>query len=62
MQQMIRSKTSLSAKCGVVQFQGDVREMFFCCFAFVEYVLLKNDDILQSMCDLECYAWSAAEH
>jgi len=36
-------------------------EKCFCCFAFVEYILLKNSDILQSICELKCCARSAIE-
>ena len=28
----------------------------FGCFAPVDYILLKNSDILQSVCELKCYA------
>ena len=36
-------------------------EMFLVVFAKVEYILLEDNDILQSVCELECYAQSAIE-
>ena len=33
----------------------------FGCFASAETILLKNNEILQSVCELECYSRSAFE-
>ena len=55
MQQTYRGKTSLQLPNG----RGSVsKDDIFGCFAPVEYIMLKNNDILQSVCELECYARS----
>jgi len=47
----------------MLQFQDETDvmsdEMFLFLFASVEYILLNDDDTLQSVCELECYLWSA---
>ena len=55
MQQTHRCKT---AAVGVVRFQDDgvLDDDVFGCFASVEYVSLKNNEILQSVRQFECYA------
>ena len=59
-QQMYHCKTSLQVQVGMVGFQNDDREMFGC-FAPVQYILSKINDILQSMCELQCHERSATE-
>ena len=36
-------------------------EMFFGCFASVEYISLKNIETLKSVCELECYVQNSTE-
>ena len=47
------------AQASAVDCVGERRQLS--CFAFVEHTLLKNNDILQSIHELECYARSTTE-
>jgi len=57
-----RCKTSLQVPGGRGSVsKDDVKRNVFRCFAPVEYILLKNNDILQSVCELERYVRSTVE-
>jgi len=66
MQQTHRCKTllqsaSFSFKMTQTQTDAMLDDNVFGCFASVESILFKNNKILQSVCELECYAWSEVE-